>query len=130
MEPAAGTYPPRPLTPREKAVLIAMIERGVTMDDDTPVSDADRSRWLAQVAHTRAGRPCGCGTCPSIGLTDVDGLTPELQDDRVVLQASATGALLLLFVDEDRLSELELAPMSDKTSFHQFPDPDGMSFFE
>ena len=130
MEPAGGTYPPRPLTPREAAVLVAMIERGVTMDDDTPVSDADRSRWLAQMIRTRAGRPCGCVSCPSIGLTDVDGSTPELHDDRVVLQASATGALLLLFVDEDRLSELELAPLSDKTSFNQFPDPDGLRFFE
>ncbi|WP_298804125.1 hypothetical protein [uncultured Pseudokineococcus sp.] len=102
----------------------------MTMDDDIAVSDADRSRWLTQVPHTRAGRPCGCGTCPSIGLTDADGSTPELMDDRVVLQASATGALLLLFFDEDRLSELELAPLSDKTSFNEFPHPDGLNFFE
>lgn len=130
MEATDGTYPPRPLTHREKAVLVAMIERGVTMDHDAPVTDADRSRWLAQVPHTRAGRSCGCGTCPSIGLTDAEGSTPEMPDDRVVLHASATGALLLLFVDEDRLSELELAPLSDKTSFDQFPNPEGLDFFQ
>ncbi|GAA2034265.1 hypothetical protein WDZ16_16585 [Pseudokineococcus marinus] len=130
MEPVDGTCSPRPLTLREEAVLVAMIERGVTMGDDTSVTDADRSRWLAQVPRTRAGRPCGCGTCPSIGLTDTDGSTPELHDDRVVLQASTTGALLLLFIDGDRLSELELAPLSDGTPFSQFPDPDGLSFFD
>lgn len=45
-----------------------------------------------------------------------------------MLQASATGALLLLFVDDDSLSELELAPLSERTSFQQFPDATGLVF--
>ncbi|MEJ5913169.1 hypothetical protein [Pseudokineococcus sp. 1T1Z-3] len=123
MGTSAGSEVPRSLTPREEAVLVEMITRGRHQDDDVVVTAADRSRWLAQVPGTRAGARCGCGSCPSIELTDAAGETPDMQDDRVVLEAGATGALLLLFIDDDRLSYLELAPLSDKTSFRHFPDP-------
>ncbi|PFG36022.1 hypothetical protein ATL41_0726 [Flavimobilis soli] len=38
-----------------------------------------------------------------------------------MLEASAAGALLLLFVDDDRFSYLELAPLDDDASFAEFP---------
>lgn len=34
---------------------------------------------------------------------------------------STPEALLMLFIDDDRLSYLELAPLSDDTSVHHFP---------
>jgi len=120
---------PRPLTPREEAVLVALITRGAWAGDDdvTPGPD-DRARWLAQVPSTRAGRRCTCGTCPSIELTDPAGWTPDVGDSRVVLQAGAQGALVFLFIEEDRLSYLELAP--DAATSHDFPDPKGLDFLE
>ena len=120
---------PRPLTSREQAVLVALITRGDHMDDDATVTDDDRSRWLRQVPHTRAGRRCDCGTCPSTELTDTAGATPDMRNSRVVLQASTPGVLLLLlFIDDDHLSYLELAPLDDGTTFQHFPDAQSLHF--
>jgi hypothetical protein len=107
--------PSRALTDRELAVLSFMVEHGVRVDG------ADRARWHAQLAG-RAGRPCGCGTCRSVELTDADGVTPQADGRRVVLEAQTDEALLLLFVDDDRLSYLELAPLGERT-FDAFPEP-------
>jgi hypothetical protein len=97
------------------------------MYNDATVTDDDRARWLRQVPHTRAGRRCDCGTCPSFELTDPAGVTPDMRNSRVVLEASTTGALLLLFIDDDRLSYLELAPLDNDTTFQQFPDAQGLA---
>lgn len=35
------------------------------MDPDDRVEMADRARWRAQLATTRAGGACGCGMCPA-----------------------------------------------------------------
>lgn len=102
-----------------------MVDGAATSDpDDTDqgVVDADRARWRAQVGSTRAGRPCGCGSCPSIELTAADGASPEMTSSRVVLNAETDGAMLLLFIDDDQLSYLELAP-TDDGSFGEFPAP-------
>ncbi|GAB3469866.1 hypothetical protein AB1207_22255 [Kineococcus endophyticus] len=111
---------PRALTPRERETLTALLERGSDNDRDFPATAADRARWLAQVPQTLAGRSCGCGSCPSIELTDAEGYTPATGDRRVVLNAEAPGALLMLFIDEDRLSYMELAPLKDD-SIATFP---------
>ena len=118
----------RSLTSGEEAVLLALISRGVNMDDNATVTEDDRARWVQQVPHTRAGRQCGCGTCPSFELTDPAGATPDVPDHRVVLEAGTTGALLLLFIDDDRLSYLELAPLDDGTAFQTFPDVQSVHF--
>lgn len=128
MEADASEHVPRPLTAREEAVLIALITRGHHMDNDGTVTDNDRARWLKQVPHTRAGGRCDCGACPTIELTDPAGATPEGRTSRVVLEASTTGALLLLFIDDDQLSYLELAPLDDGTTFQQFPDAQRLGF--
>ncbi|GAA0311504.1 hypothetical protein [Kineococcus aurantiacus] len=102
----------RALTTREREAIVALLERGTSSIRTLPITTADRARWLSQVPHTLAGRSCGCGICPSIELTDAEGHTPATVDGRVVLQAEAPGALLMLFVEEDRLSYLELAPLA------------------
>ncbi len=102
-----------------------MIDHATRFDPDGSgdgVEDADRARWRAQRVTTRAGRPCGCGSCPSIELTDTAGVSPELTRSRVVLDAQTNEGMLLLFIDDDQLSYLELAPMGDRT-FADFPDP-------
>lgn len=115
----------RPLTRRERDVLALLIDRAAPFDPDeagSRVSDADRTRWRSQLRTTRAGRPCGCGSCPSVELTSDDGGSPGTTGRRTVLGAESDEALLLLFVDDDRLSYLELAPTGDRT-FLEFPDP-------
>jgi len=114
----------RALTQRERQALLAILDRGTSSRDDHPLESSDRARWRAQVPFTRAGRRCGCGQCPSIELTDSQGLTPADGDGRVVLDAWTPGALLMLFVDQDQLSYLELAPMDHDDAMLEFPDPD------
>ncbi len=116
---------PRPLDDRERAMLVAMVERGTTSPEDPSPTADDRARWLAQVAGTSAGRRCGCGGCPSVELTDAEGTTPTGERSRVVLSGETPGAMVLLFVDDDRLSHLELAPTGD-TSFSRFPAVSGL----
>ena len=116
-DPAAS----RELTRREREVVALMIDHGTVLDPDKGVGDTDRARWRAQLATARAGRPCGCGTCPSIELTDADGSTPETPGGRVVLDAETDEAMVLLFIDDDRLSYLELAPTEDRV-FAEFPE--------
>ena len=114
MEPVSTSSPADPtraLTLREREAIIAVLERGTNIRK-LPITTADRARWLSQVPHTLAGRSCECGICPSIELTDAEGHTPATVDGRVVLQAEAPGAVLHLFIDEDRLSYLELAPLA------------------
>ncbi|SDR90957.1 hypothetical protein SAMN04489752_0561 [Brevibacterium siliguriense] len=48
--------------------------------------------------------------------------------DRVVLHAGTPGAMLLLFIDDDTPSYLELAPIDDDLSFAEFPGPESISF--
>ncbi len=85
-------------------------------------ADLHRARWRAQLMTTRAGRPCGCGSCPSIELTDADGVSPEMTRSRVVVDAQTDGAMVMLFIDDDQLSYLELAPTGECT-FAEFPHP-------
>jgi hypothetical protein len=109
----------RELTDRERDMLAFMVENGTSCADDPPVSVAARQRWRAQAGAARAGSPCGCGTCPSITIEDEHGRTPE-RGRRVVLSASHPDASLMLFIDGDRLSYLELAPHGDRP-FPEFP---------
>jgi hypothetical protein len=112
----------RQLTCREREILALMIDHAPSFDPDESVGDADRARWRAQLMTTRAGRPCECGSCPSIELTDADGVSPEMTRSRVVLDAQTDGAMVMLFIDDDQLSYLELAPTGECT-FAEFPLP-------
>ena len=59
------------------------------------------------------------GIWASIDLEDQRGQTPE-GGDRIVLSAHHSTASLLLFIDDDQLSYLELAPHDDE-AWDQFP---------
>jgi hypothetical protein len=103
----------RDLTTREREVLEAMIQYAHGPSASEQVSLDSRRRWMAQVPLTRVGRACACGTCPTIDLEDESGSTPDSTRSRIVLMAGSPAALLLLFVDDDRPSCLELAPTED-----------------
>ncbi|MFD0481411.1 hypothetical protein ACFQ46_02295 [Kineococcus sp. GCM10028916] len=101
-----------------------LIDLGEPFDaEQRVVEEADRDRWRAQLSTVRAGRTCGCGTCPSIELTRPDVLRAAGDDGYPVVESSTLEAMLLLLVDdEDQLSYLELAPTGER-SFSEFPDP-------
>ena len=116
------------MSPRERAVLEAMISHAHDFAESSSPDAASRQRWLAQLGGTRAGRRCECGTCPSIALEDASGRTPTMADSRVVLSADAPGALLLLFIDDDQLSYLELAPLEPDARIAEFPAVEFIGF--
>lgn len=117
----------RDLTERERDVLAFMVDSAQTFAGDPPVLEEDRGRWRAQLVRAHAGRACGCGSCPSIEIeTGPDTNVATATGHRIVLTAAHPDATLLLFVDDDRLSCLELAPHGDE-AFAEFPLVDQLS---
>ncbi|WP_432522823.1 hypothetical protein [Kineococcus sp. SYSU DK006] len=115
---------PRDLTRRQLEVLAWLIDHGAPFDpDQRVVEEADRARWRAQLTAVRAGRSCGCGTCPSIELVHPAALRAAGADGHPVVEGSTAGAVLLLFADGgDHLSYLELAPTGEQI-FGELPHP-------
>lgn len=91
-------------------------------DSGDGVQYVDRARWRRQALDTRAGRRCDCGSYPSIELTGGTGVSAVRTRSRVVLVAQTDEAMVLLFIDDDQPSYLELAPTGDR-SFAAFPRP-------
>lgn len=120
----------RPLGERERDLLLAMIERGVDSSSTMDVTSADRRRWMTQVARTRVVGHCTCGTCPSVDLAIIGGTAVHGGSERapVVLEAFTSEALLLLFIEDDRLSYLELAPTDPDLPVAEFPPADIIEF--
>lgn len=107
-------------------------EQRETWDAPVPITTERRRLWEGSLGEVVVTNECDCGTCPSIGMR------PRLRDqderrddkggdgdwsDRVALHASSPGAMLLLFIDDDIPSYLELAPIDDGVSFAVFPEP-------
>jgi len=111
----------RELTDREEAMLRWLIMSGHDAEQRALVTSTDRARWLAQVPDIRAGERCPCGHCPTIDLEDETGSSPTMLTSRVTLGASTPDAVLVLFIDDDRLSCLELAPVTDDLVIAEFP---------
>ncbi|MCI7550763.1 MAG: hypothetical protein PUK40_05120 [Actinomycetaceae bacterium] len=99
----------RELTPDERALVTAMI-RQAPANADAVVTSEDRARWMQQVPYLLVTGGCDCG-CPTIYFTDND--TP---DNRVWLSAwdDAQQAMLILFLDDGKVSQLEIAPTDDR----------------
>ena len=110
------------MTEHERDVLTFMISNGEPWLGDEPVTEADRGRWLERLADVRVGARCTCRTCPSIELEDAEGFVAMSEDNRVILDApSYSAAIVLLFIDDDRPSYLELAPNDGDRVFNEFP---------
>lgn len=109
----------RVLTDRERDLLTFMVNYAMPFADSPSVSASARERWSRLIPTTRAGHSCDCGACPSIELED-EGVQSPNNQERIVLSASHPKASLLLFIDGDRFSYLELAPYGDDV-FEQFP---------
>ncbi|MDO4716449.1 MAG: hypothetical protein Q4B08_02680 [Propionibacteriaceae bacterium] len=110
----------RPLTPRERSVLIAMLTLGEAAE---PIPEERRREWVSRVPAIQAGPRCGCGTCPSIALLP----EPQRPSDPILLHGSTDGAGLLVSIDDDQPSYLELYPTGGQ-AFSEFPPPEALSF--
>ncbi len=99
------------MTARERDLLLALIARGSAVGSDASIAQSDRERWAGQVARVHG--TCGCGSCPSIELAPSDEADSAGPSRRTVLEASTDDAFLLLFIDDDRPTYLELAPFGD-----------------
>src|SRR6218665_3323619 len=117
----------RTLTEREREVLAAMITHAKAHEED--VTAERRRQWLAEVPGTRVSSVCTCGTCPSIELVDLDGHAPDTESERTILSAGLLGAtaLVMLFIDGDQPSYLELPPFPEH-EFAEFPPASELSF--
>lgn len=103
----------RPLSVRERDLLVALIDRGTEPDADRAITASDRERWAGQLPGVMVHGTCGCGTCPSIDLVRGSGDRPT-PSRQTVLEASTSIAFLLLFIEDDRPTYLELAPFGDE----------------
>ncbi|WP_436327063.1 hypothetical protein [Brevibacterium sp. FAM 27836] len=143
----------RPLTAREHSVALFIIRCATTSPDESdyanftsqqrdawdppvPITAEQRRTWENSLGEVLVTSECGCGICPSIGMrprhrTDDDKRNDQGGDgdwsDRIVLTAGVSGAMLLLFIDDDIPSYLELAPTDDELSFAEFPEPESIS---
>ncbi|MGO1909116.1 hypothetical protein [Brevibacterium linens] len=144
----------RPLNAREHSVALRMIRSATPSPDEAdfaaftpeqrqgwnppePISNEQRQIWECRLGEVMVTSRCDCGTCPSIGMRPQNRLDDERRDDqggdgdyseRVVLTAGSPGAMLLLFIDDDSPSYLELAPIDEGQSFTDFPEPETISF--
>ena len=143
----------RPLSAREHGVALRMIRLATTPPDEadyaeftaeqrrgwdppTPISNEQRQTWEGRLGEVVVTSHCDCGTCPSVGMRPLSRIDDGQRDDqgsdgdwsqRVVLTAGAPGAMLLLFIDDDYPSYLELAPIEDDLSFTEFPEPESIA---
>lgn len=116
----------RALTPLEHRIVAAMITHARDVDGSLDV--LERTRLLADLLNTRVASRCECNTCPSIELVDSTGRAASGEGARVVLSADAPGLIVLLFIDDGRLSYLEGAPVSDGQAFIEFPPAHDLTF--
>ncbi|MDN5807378.1 MAG: hypothetical protein L0L93_05815 [Brevibacterium sp.] len=139
-----------PLTPREKEVALAMIRNAGTSPDEqdyagftddqrqgwdrpTPITPQQRLTWETHLAEVVVTNPCDCGFCPSIGMKPMSRIDDGDRDDtgglgdyssRIILDAAVEKCMLLLFIDDDIPSYLELAPTDGEHVYSEFPPPE------
>lgn len=105
----------RAMTVDERLVMEAMIRHAHAFDpDQRDPEPADRQRWLAMIDDLSVHGVCGCGTCPTIDLA-YKGEPVECGEHTAtaILQADTRDAVVLLLVDNDIPSCLEVAPLND-----------------
>ena len=101
----------RPLGEEQYTLVDAMIRHATGLEGEE-FSPSVRAQWASYLPRLAYGGRCECGQCPSFSLTLEGALVPE-SADRVMLSASSSQALVMLFIDDGVPSYLEVAPMSD-----------------
>lgn len=97
----------KPLTLQQRDVITAMITNA-KLFDGSEIGAERRRGWLEGVDKLSQGEPCGCGMCPSVQLLFDGRPTPE-SSPRTVLSAEGFNSMVLLFIDDEKPSYLEVA---------------------
>lgn len=106
-------------------------------DPPTTITRQQRLVWESSLAEVVVTNPCDCGHCPSIGMRPVLRVDDESRDDtgglgdftkRIILNAAVNSFMLLLFIDDDSPSYLELAPTEETQRVSEFPSSEAIEF--
>lgn len=106
----------RPLTDSERQLINAMITSAKAAD---PAQFDDQHAWYQwrqdvreTVDRVSVGDACDCGMCPSVQLL-VDDQEVPAGASQVILEAFISEGIVMLFIDDDFPSYLEIAPNLD-----------------
>lgn len=106
----------RSLTDEERVLISAMIVSAKAADPDRFPDQTTWYRWRQELQEilprVSVGQACDCGKCPSVQLL-VDGREVTASDERIILEAFVSQGLVMLYVDDNKPSYLEIAPNLD-----------------
>lgn len=114
-----------PLTEKQHAVIETMIKNARAFDGEE-VSQVQRQTWAEALDRLSYGKQCDCGQCPSFSI-HADGQAIPESTNRNVLSAESPQAFLILFIDNNVPSYLEVAP-SWETAITQLPAAEELTF--
>lgn len=106
----------RSLTESERQLISAMITSAKAADPGRFEAQEVWYQWrqelLGGLDRITVGDPCDCGKCPSVQLL-VDGQDVPAGRSQVILEAFISEGIVMLFIDDDLPSYLEIAPNPD-----------------
>ncbi len=106
----------RALTDAERQLISAMITSAKASNPDQFESQQAWQQWRHQLHDTidriTVGASCHCGKCPSVELL-VDDKPVPAGKTQIILEAFVSEGLVMLYVDDDQPSYLEIAPNLD-----------------
>lgn len=106
----------RSVTESERQLISAMIISAKAADPQHFQSQDAWYQWRQQLHKTlgriSVGAACDCGKCPSVQLL-IDGQQVPAGKSQVILEAFVSDGIVMLFIDDDLPSYLEIAPNLD-----------------
>lgn len=106
----------RALTESERQLISAMITSAKAADPSRFEAQEVWYQWRQELLGTleriTVGTPCECSKCPSVQLL-IDGQVVPAGTSQVILQAFISEGIVMLFIDDDVPSYLEIAPNPD-----------------
>lgn len=106
----------RSLTKSEHQLISAMITSAKAADPSRFEAQEVWYQWRQELLGTldriTVGSPCQCSKCPSVQLL-IDGQAVPAGTAQVILQAFISEGIVMLFIDDDIPSYLEIAPNPD-----------------
>lgn len=106
----------RSLTKSEHQLISAMITSAKAADPSRFEAQEVWYQWRQELLGTldriTVGSPCECSKCPSVQLL-IDGQAVPAGTAQVILQAFISEGIVMLFIDDDLPSYLEIAPNPD-----------------
>ena len=106
----------RSLTESEHQLISAMITSAKATDPSRFAAQEIWYQWRQKLLGTldriTVGAPCECNKCPSVQLL-IDGQAVSAGGSQVILEAFISEGMVMLFIDDDIPSYLEIAPNPD-----------------